>query len=414
MDEKQIADLAAYLVTLGFKGGKLEDDLRKEISFNLPSFKVHHHIPWGEEQMFFEFQFNKDQQFGAYRLVEYKAVHRREVDIEHAVVEDIDTRELEEAMKKINWLEYFDKGREVTDVFSKQLIELTMPRLIRISYGDSATGRRIQQELMFKYWPKDVYKAHMTPAEGDLSRRYEEEQIFPATEYGTCNANLAFHLLSGRLEELFEQLYPFEIDGYLGKDLHSYLEDRLSGKPEKFNITCSGNEPEGFIEFVIPVELINGWYWNGGYTATLTMHPEISHRIIGNTDSRELEEKMMNDEIETVTYKKWFSKYSEQKAHLQRALNQIRNNNQNHWNRLSKKLDLLTNLNILYDALNIRQKHMLLNGVFDRGLVYSDGAYRTPWLHPALSHNQLKMKEKGLLYVEQPNDIWRQIPLSSP
>src|SRR3546814_9787999 len=60
-----------------------------------------------------------------------------------------------------------------------------------------------------------------------------------------------------------------------------------------------------------------------------------------------------------------------------------------------------------------RQKHMLLNGVFDRGLVYSDGAYRTPWLHPALSHNQLKMKEKGLLYVEQPNDIWRQIPLSS-
>src|SRR3546814_558910 len=330
MDEKQIADLAAYLVTLGFKGGKLEDDLRKEISFNLPSFKVHHHIPWGEEQMFFEFQFNKDQQFGAYRLVEYKAVHRREVDIEHAVVEDIDTRELEEAMKKINWLEYFDKGREVTDVFSKQLIELTMPRLIRISYGDSATGRRIQQELMFKYWPKDVYKAHMTPAEGDLSRRYEEEQIFPATEYVTCNANLAFHLLSGRLEELFEQLYPFEIDGYLGKDLHSYLEDRLSGKPEKFNITCSGNEPEGFIEFVIPVELINGWYWNGGYTATLTMHPEISHRIIGNTDSRELEEKMMNDEIETVTYKKWFSKYSEQKAHLQRALNKIRNNNQNH------------------------------------------------------------------------------------
>src|SRR3546814_7819216 len=144
------------------------------------------------------------------------------------------------------------------------------------------------------------------------------------------------------------------------------------------------------------------------------MHPEISHRIIGNTDSRELEEKMMNDEIETVTYKKWFSKYSEQKAHLHRVLNQIRNNNQNHWNRLSKKLDMLTNLNILYDALNIRQKTMLLNGVFDRGLVYSDGAYRTPWLHPALSHTQLKLNEQGLLSVEQPNDIWRQIPLSSP
>src|SRR3546814_17363407 len=125
------------------------------------------------------------------------------------------------------------------------------------------------------------------------------------------------------------------------------------------------------------------------------MHPEISHRIIGNTDSRELEEKMMNDEIETVTYKKWFSKYSEQTAHLQRALNQIRNNNQTHWNRLSKKLDLLTNLNILYDALNIRQQHMLLTGVFDRGLVSSVGAYRTTWLLPALSNNQLDWQSVG-------------------
>lgn len=127
-----------------------------------------------------------------------------------------------------------------------------------------------------------------------------------------------------------------------------------------------------------------------------------------------LEEKMLNDEIETVTYKKWYAKYAEEKAAAEYELKQIQGGNEDRWNRLKTKLELLTNLRNLYEELPLDKKQILLNGVFDRGLVYEKGAYRTPRLHPALSHNELIMNEKGLLFVEQPSDIWRQIPLSSP
>jgi hypothetical protein len=36
--------------------------------------------------------------------------------------------------------------------------------------------------------------------------------------------------------------------------------------------------------------------------------------------------------------------------------------------------------------------------VFKGGLLYVDGLFRTPYLNPALAHNELVLKEKGLLF----------------
>jgi hypothetical protein len=41
--------------------------------------------------------------------------------------------------------------------------------------------------------------------------------------------------------------------------------------------------------------------------------------------------------------------------------------------------------------------------VFKAGLTYVGDAFRTPFLHPALAHNELIIKEKWLLFVEQPS-----------
>ncbi|WP_257668823.1 hypothetical protein [Parapedobacter tibetensis] len=83
---------------------------------------------------------------------------------------------------------------------------------------------------------------------------------------------------------------------------------------------------------------------------------------------------IMNDEIEASTYKKWFGKYSEEKAHFERELKRLKHNNQDRWTRLKKLLPKLTDLPKLYEKLNIRQKHFLLNRVFNQPLIHTAGS----------------------------------------
>ena len=76
-----------------------------------------------------------------------------------------------------------------------------------------------------------------------------------------------------------------------------------------------------------------------------------------------------------------------------------------------KLLPGLLDMNILFDNANINQQHSILNEVFKQGLTFRDGAFRTPSVNPTFSHNILKMKEKGLLLVEQPLDLSDGLPL---
>ena len=50
--------------------------------------------------------------------------------------------------------------------------------------------------------------------------------------------------------------------------------------------------------------------------------------------------------------------------------------------------------------------------VFDSNLYYENGIYRTPTIFRLLSHNRLKMKEKGLLIYEKKEGLLDEDPLS--
>ena len=64
-------------------------------------------------------------------------------------------------------------------------------------------------------------------------------------------------------------------------------------------------------------------------------------------------------------------------------------------------------------GLTVTQKHSILRGVFKHGLTYHEGAFRTPSINPALAHNAVKFKEKGLLFVEQSSNDLGENPLRS-
>jgi len=66
----------------------------------------------------------------------------------------------------------------------------------------------------------------------------------------------------------------------------------------------------------------------------------------------------------------------------------------------------------LFSHATINQQHSILNEVFKQGLTFRDGAFRTPSVSPTFSHSILKMKEKGLLFIEQPLELSDGLPFS--
>ncbi|WP_341834850.1 recombinase family protein [Chitinophaga pollutisoli] len=134
---------------------------------------------------------------------------------------------------------------------------------------------------------------------------------------------------------------------------------------------------------------------------------EINRKIEKN------EERFMEDIIEPETYRKWHKKFQIQKALLTEEINSLTRNRHEKLERLFQVLPYLTSIKSIYQKANVRQKHHLLRGVFKRGLTYKEGAFRTPFLHPALIHNEVMLKEKGLLFVEQPSGDLGESPIRS-
>ena len=132
------------------------------------------------------------------------------------------------------------------------------------------------------------------------------------------------------------------------------------------------------------------------------------HRAALNEVARKidsLEEKLINNQVEFVTYKKWFSKLNGERGNLDREIVELKKDKQNIFDRLEEAVPEMCNLNKLYLAAPLEAKQMLLNKVFEVGIMYDGKSFRTPMIHPALISNYLRIREKGLVKVDQPYDV---------
>ena len=128
-----------------------------------------------------------------------------------------------------------------------------------------------------------------------------------------------------------------------------------------------------------------------------------------------LEERLMNNEIEASTYKTWFQKFKEEKAVLEYQLNGIKKTTiDNNDDIVDRILPNLGNLYEIYEKGNITQKHTLIRGVFKDSLLWGNGSFRTAFIDPTFYDNVLKIKEKGLLFYEQPSLNSDNFPFSTP
>ena len=123
-----------------------------------------------------------------------------------------------------------------------------------------------------------------------------------------------------------------------------------------------------------------------------------------------LEERLINDEIEIETYRKYFKKFQLEKALLNEEIGFLTKLQDDSFNEKLALLPHLVSMPAIYKQANLNQKHSLLNGVFKHGLMFSEGAYRTPYINPVFTHNLQIINKKGLLFLEQPSQDFGAIP----
>ncbi|WP_214072632.1 hypothetical protein [Mucilaginibacter sp. dw_454] len=288
MNSEQEKELIDYLAGIGFAGQEFTDKLKEKIRLDTPNFTVGHTIPFGEEKMLFNLQFRRDRQFDAYRLDGYQATLRQGPPIEHAAINGIDTAKLEQRFKAVNWDQYFNdpKGRSTEN--ERQEIKSLLSDLWQLTAEPSQKGKEIQDQLQYRYWPEHAWD----DAARDLKQIYDWNRSFTVSEYGVCNTNLAYNLLSGKLDDLHEKLAPLGLEQYPGADIYGQLERTLSGRPDQFNLIIPRNEPEASVEYFIPIAFKDGYYSVHPYNVTVVPHPPIVHGTYNGIDSEKLEEQM--------------------------------------------------------------------------------------------------------------------------
>lgn len=133
-----------------------------------------------------------------------------------------------------------------------------------------------------------------------------------------------------------------------------------------------------------------------------------------NKKINDLEEKLINGVIENSTYKKWFSKHSGERSLLQSDITKLKGDINQRWSKLEKALPYLCDMKNLYHKLGINAKQKLLKRWFKPTLISDGEILRTNLLHPALMANYLSIKEKRLLFVEQPSLSFAKNSKSTP
>jgi site-specific DNA recombinase len=133
-----------------------------------------------------------------------------------------------------------------------------------------------------------------------------------------------------------------------------------------------------------------------------------------DTDQQKLttvEDKFFSGKVNEDTYGRWSKELTTRISQTKARLLQLGEDQYAMHKKMYGVLDRLTDLKFVYKSIGISDGQELLNLGFDRNLFYKEGIYRTPTLLNILSHNELKLREKRLLFIEKKGDFFSKVPL---
>lgn len=123
-----------------------------------------------------------------------------------------------------------------------------------------------------------------------------------------------------------------------------------------------------------------------------------------------LEEKWIGNQIGRDTYERWSSTYNTEIFTIKAYIERYTRDQDQGYKILKKHLHHLGDLKYVYNQSDTIEKRVFVSKVFDSNLYYKNGIYRTPTLVPVLAHNELIMRDKGLLIIDKKRDFPEKIP----
>ncbi len=111
-----------------------------------------------------------------------------------------------------------------------------------------------------------------------------------------------------------------------------------------------------------------------------------------------IEEKfLLQPDISQATYNKVIKEKRFQLNELQAQQAALNVDAHVYMERLNTIMSKITDLKARWDSYDLPSKHNFILQGFGPNLIYAEGEYRTPFLHPLLKANKLKLKELGLV-----------------
>lgn len=276
-----IEDLEAH----GITNSRLQEEILAKIRLGLPEFTLSHAESFEKHTIRYQLHFSYDPAANDCSLKSYDALYR-DIPIEHATINGIDTEELEDRMKEVDWKEFF----LMPGPYAKHIKGIAED-LWMLSQNDHQQGKLIRDQLRIKYWTDTPYDSDSLD---DLRKQFEFRRSVRSPHKLLFTPGVDYHLLNGNLEDLKEKLKPFDLDSIPEYDLSKSLEQVLRYDPEKFHLRCLSSFDEGVAEYGISIhkDLMTEKYEVGFMNVRLTKHPEIEHGVFNTVDTRELEEQM--------------------------------------------------------------------------------------------------------------------------
>lgn len=288
-EEEKIHSLLVTLKGIGFEGEDVEDKVRQLFFLKLPCPVLRLRKGFGSESLLIELQLGGNLITGDIVITHYLAIYRMPIHITPSVENGVDIAALELRMQQVDWKLYNRWHNEwlgIDTEISQYMLE-TVALLNRLA--ETLIGIDYCNLLLYKYTP-DYFDS--TQAIAALRSTYERLKEFPVDGDHFCHVNLAYHLLSDRVDDLEEAIKDLIGNVNVPYNLRDSLEDQLSHDPDSFTLDLSFQRQDAMARAIIPVFKRDGYYQLDGYNLTVTTYPQFNHNCFNGVDTGDLEQLM--------------------------------------------------------------------------------------------------------------------------
>jgi hypothetical protein len=201
MNIQNISDLSAQLKEIGFDN--MGYPLAKRICLLPEEFIINEKQVKENEQIVFNFHFQRDKKLNGYLLVYYDAILQKEIALTTLVINGVDISELQEGMNTVDWKMVFDFNTkrpfnpdDKLSYENEQKIEQLMTALSELELTDE--GKQVSILLKQKCWSEIQYNELMGNITSVKSKAELSQRFYYAERQACISADEAYRFLQNK------------------------------------------------------------------------------------------------------------------------------------------------------------------------------------------------------------------------